>query len=90
MTEEQRARAQELADKLAERDIEFLDCGSASDFRALLHDVRRDAFDAGLQLGAQVEHKAAREAIARAALAVLGKDAGDGPVNLGALGEWTA
>ncbi len=56
-----------------------------------LRDTRRAAaFDEGMQLGAQVEQRNAREALASAVLAVLGKDAGDGDIQLGALGTWRA
>ena len=51
---------------------------------------RKDGFDAGFQLAAQVEQRAAREALARYALEVLGKDAGDGAIDLGALGTHQA
>lgn len=44
------------------------------------------AFSEGMQLGAKVEHRVAVEAIQQAALSVLGKDRGDGEINLGALG----
>lgn len=45
-------------------------------------------YDAGMQLGAKVEHQVAVRAIATAALSILGKDAADGVINLGALGKW--
>lgn len=54
-------------------------------------DYRREAetgFDAGFQLGASVEHREAVAAVANALLAVLGKDAADGSINLGAAGRW--
>lgn len=50
-------------------------------------DARRTAFDHGFQLAAKVEQQAAREALQQYALVVLGKDRGDGAVNLGILGE---
>jgi len=46
------------------------------------------AFGEGMQLGAKVEHRVAVEALATAALHVLGKDVGDGEIHLGALGSW--
>ena len=45
-------------------------------------------FDEGFQLGAQVEHGHAVEAVANALLNILGKDAGDGIIDLGAAGRW--
>lgn len=45
-------------------------------------------FDEGFQLGAKVEHRVAVEAVAGALLDILGKDAGDGVINLGAAGRW--
>lgn len=42
----------------------------------------------GFQLGARVANDAAVEAIAQAALAILGKDRADGAIDLGALGVW--
>jgi hypothetical protein len=45
-------------------------------------------FADGMQLGAKIEHRVAVEAIATAALHVLGKDIGDGEIKLGALGSW--
>lgn len=56
------------------------------DLRSLVAEERRKAFDAGMQLGAKVEHRVAVEALQQAALTVLGKDRGDGAINLGALG----
>ena len=56
------------------------------DLRALISSKTREAFDAGMQLGAKVEHRVAVEAIQQAALTVLGKDRGDGAIDLGALG----
>jgi hypothetical protein len=47
-----------------------------------------DHFDEGFQLGAKVEHRVAVEAVATALLEILGKDAGDGIINLGAAGWW--
>jgi hypothetical protein len=47
-----------------------------------------DHFDEGFQLGAKVEHRVAVEAVANALLDILGKDAGDGYINLGAAGWW--
>jgi hypothetical protein len=57
------------------------------DFQALLGEQRAASFDAGMQLGAKVEHRVAVEAIQQAALTVLGKDRGDGAIQLGALGS---
>lgn len=45
-------------------------------------------FDKGMQLGARVEHRVAVEAVANALLNILGKDAGDGVISLGAAGDW--
>lgn len=47
-----------------------------------------DAFTGGMQLGAEVEHKVAVAAVANALLNILGKDAGDGIIDLGAAGRW--
>ena len=58
------------------------------DLSELIAREARAAFDQGMQLGAKVEHGVAVEAIATAALHVLGKDVGDGEINLGALGSW--
>jgi len=58
------------------------------DLRALISSKTREAFDAGMQLGAKVEHRVAVEAISTAMLHVLGKDVGDGEINLGAAGSW--
>jgi hypothetical protein len=52
-----------------------------------LADAQRESFGKGAQFGARVEQRVAVEALQQAALAVLGKDRGDGPINLGALGE---
>jgi hypothetical protein len=57
------------------------------DLRSLLTQVRSEAFDSGMALGARVEHRVAVEALQQAALKVLGKDRGDGGINLGVLGE---
>ena len=57
------------------------------DLAALLAQERATAFDAGFQLAAQVEQRAARGALARYALEVLGKDGADGEIDLGALGK---
>ena len=46
------------------------------------------SFDEGFKLGAKVEYRAALEAAANALLDILGKDAGDGIINLGAAGHW--
>lgn len=45
------------------------------------------AFHEGLELGAKVEQRVAREALQQAVLRVLGKDRGDGAIDLGALGR---
>jgi len=50
--------------------------------------ARREGFDDGVQLGAKVEHDAAVAALADALLRVLGKDRGDGYIDLGAAGRW--
>jgi hypothetical protein len=62
---------------------------------AWAHEIRRDAqelgrqeWDEGVHLGARIEHKVALEAVANALLEILGKDAGDGIINLGAAGTW--
>jgi hypothetical protein len=57
------------------------------DLRELLTQEYKTGFDAGFQLAAQVEQRVAREALARYALEVLGKDRADGEVDLGALGK---
>jgi hypothetical protein len=58
------------------------------DLRSLLQVEKSRAFDEGIQLGARVEHRYAVQAVATAALHVLGKDVGDGEINLGSLGTW--
>jgi hypothetical protein len=45
-------------------------------------------FDEGFQLGARVEHGVAVEAVVNALLNILGKDPGDGIIDLGAAGRW--
>jgi hypothetical protein len=45
-------------------------------------------FDEGLQLGARIENRIAVQSIVTALLQVLGKDKGDGIINLGAAGRW--
>ncbi len=45
-------------------------------------------FDKGFQLGAKVEHRVAVKAACNALLEILGKDAADGVINLGAAGTW--
>jgi len=62
----------------------------SKDIRELLARERRAAFDEGFQLAAKVEHRATVEAVATMVLAVLGKDAADGWVDVGALGTWVA
>lgn len=57
------------------------------DISELIFRERRDAFNDGLQLGSKVEHRVAVEALQVAALAILGKDRGDGAIDLGALGR---
>ena len=49
-----------------------------------------EAFDEGMRLGTRVEHRVAVQAIVTALLEVMGKDPGDGPINLGAAGTWFA
>ncbi|MES2156051.1 MAG: hypothetical protein V4510_13035 [bacterium] len=50
--------------------------------------TQREAFDEGFQQGARIEHAAAVAAAANALLNILGKDAGDGLIDLGAAGTW--
>ena len=64
---------------------EFFELGK--DIRELVNRERKIAFDEGMQLGARVEHRVAVEALQQAALTVLGKDRGDGAIDLGALGS---
>ena len=74
--------------------LESADAAAGTEYAAalklMLRNVRREAFGAGFQQAAQVEQRAAREALARYALEVLGKDAGDGAIDLGALGTHQA
>jgi hypothetical protein len=53
-----------------------------------MDDWRAEAFDKGFQLGAKIERRAVLEVTAGALLEVLGKDAGDGVIDLGAAGRW--
>ena len=46
------------------------------------------AFDRGFQMAAKLEQGRARAEMARFVLSMLGKDAGDGRIDLGALGQW--
>lgn len=55
--------------------------------RAMRAEAGSATFDRGFQLGAQVEQRATREALAAFVLEVLGKDRADGEVDLGALGR---
>lgn len=71
-------------------DHENLDCGSSAAFGAAIRRLERDAFDRGFQLAARVEQRAAELAAATLVLKVLGKDGGDGVIDLGALGKWSA
>jgi hypothetical protein len=48
------------------------------------------AFDDGMKLGARIEHNVAVTAVVTALLQILGKDPGDGPIDLGAAGTWFA
>jgi hypothetical protein len=74
-------------------------CGEDSEARELGRDLYEVVLRAeqratsigfadGMQLGAKIEHRVAVEAVATAALHVLGKDIGDGEIALGALGSW--
>ena len=56
--------------------------------RQMARQAERGAFDDGFQLGAKVEHRVAVEAVVTAALHILGKDIGDGEIDLGSLGRW--
>lgn len=51
-------------------------------------DDARDAWHRGMSLGASIEHRVALQATATALLTVLGKDAADGVIDLGAAGRW--
>lgn len=48
----------------------------------------QEGFNAGVQFGGKVENRVAVEAIANSLLTVMGKDAGDGVIDLGAAGRW--
>lgn len=50
--------------------------------------AHREGFDEGFQQAAAIEQERARADVAAYALRVLGKERGDGEVNLGALGLW--
>jgi len=64
--------------------------GCQSQLSTELRLERGKGFDQGMQLGARVEHEVAVRALATALLEVLGKDPGDGPIDLGAAGVWFA
>jgi predicted RNA-binding Zn ribbon-like protein len=55
--------------------------------RALVNRVSQAAFQEGFQMAARIEQAAAKAALAEYALVVLGKDRGDGEIDLGALGK---
>lgn len=59
---------------------------------ALTEQQRKEnkAYTEGMALGARIEHKVAVQAVVTALLAILGKDPGDGPIDLGAAGTWFA
>lgn len=59
----------------------------AKDLASLIGRERQIAFDEGMKLGARVENRTAVQALQQAALTVLGKDRGDGAIDLGALGS---
>lgn len=50
----------------------------------------QDTFTEGMHFGSRIATKVAVQAIATAALNVLGKDGADGIIDLGALGGWHA
>lgn len=50
----------------------------------------RKSFDNGMQLGSKLNQSHARQVMATAVLGMLGKDAGDGVIDLGTLGRWFA
>ncbi len=49
---------------------------------------RVKSFDEGFQLGASIAHESTVDIMADALLRVLGKDRGDGYIDLGAAGRW--
>lgn len=61
------------------------DLGNAVAFAVSSH--RQEGFAEGVQFAAQTEQRVAREALAQYVLEVLGKDAADGEIDLGALGK---
>lgn len=68
----------------------------ANDLRdALAEDLRveherelAEQWTDGMQFGAKVENKVALRAVVGALLVILGKDQGDGVIDLGAAGRW--
>jgi hypothetical protein len=87
MDEQDAANAMpELLKKLREYDEHFMDCGSAATLRELLKEVARQNFDAGFQLGGKVVLDSWKESAAQALLEAMGKDRGDGEINLGSAG----
>ena len=60
----------------------------AKDLRYLAANQRTKGFTEGVDFGAQVENRVAVQAIVSSLLTVLGKDPGDGIIDLGAAGRW--
>ena len=57
-------------------------------FNDALVALEHAAWMRGWDLGGSIERRVAEEAVTAAALRVLGKDRGDGIIDLGALGRW--
>lgn len=81
-----RQRVRQLQEKLDEYDEQFMDCGSAAELMNLLAEYRRTGFDSGFQLGGKVVTDAWKDSAAQALLDAMGKDRGDGAINLGSAG----
>jgi hypothetical protein len=60
-----------------------------SEYGPARENVKR-AFNDGIDMGAHVVQQSATAAIVAALLEVLGKDAADGVIDLGAAGKWYA
>lgn len=76
------------------RALEKLDYADGTTHVAVLDEwraeVRGTAFDAGFQMASHVQQEHARATLAAFALQLLGKDPGDGEINLGVLGRWVS
>jgi hypothetical protein len=64
--------------------------GQARAFNRALGDFERAAWSRGWELAFDIADRRERQVAATMVLAVLGKDRGDGEIDLGALGKWYA